>query len=93
MILIKGKSMAKKRAGEPVEKAQTRNPVAVSIVNARAKRDHIHASTATALIIMESQSQRGNDSRGFPGGQANNPQSLSSPRENRPGFLDNVVEK
>lgn len=85
--------MARNKRGDPVQEVRTTNPLALSIVNARANRDCIDASVAAGLIIVESQNQPANSNQVNPGGQANNPQSLSSPRENRPGFLNGINEK
>lgn len=45
--------MARNKKGQPVKKVQVKNPVAISIVNARAQRDHLDAGTAAAIIIIE----------------------------------------
>lgn len=75
--------MARNRQGSPVREIRTSNPLALEIVNSRANRDHIDASTAAALIIIESQNQHGQDTPSQRDRQEKNPAS----------FLDGAVNK
>jgi hypothetical protein len=68
--------MPRTKRGEPVLEIRTTNPAALAIVNARALREQIDASTAAALCILESQNQRGNSNRRNTGGQAKKPASF-----------------
>ncbi|MDH4203518.1 MAG: hypothetical protein OEV87_11585 [Phycisphaerae bacterium] len=57
--------MSRNKKGEPVKKVIIKNPVAVSIVNARAQRDHLDAGTAAAVLIIETQNSQAKNPASF----------------------------